>query len=212
MKDYKTFLSTRQETWHDALIRYKRFLEADMKDYFPVPYSYSFIGNKGYAFQEVDKISPSVLERFSEETGVKVPDDLFDLMCNKGAFQIGESLFNFFSEKEQVIMTLSEVLQYHGYSDYLELIKRGMLRSMSGFYFFFASTFVQKDEVTILYFSKGGYFGLMNISRINPLVFFKKTLPSMFNGSAEKLTLDTLISSQIDRIILNALVVRGYID
>lgn len=214
MGDYKTFLGTKGETWQQAIARYKRFCEVEMKDYFSKKdYSYRFFDNKSYAYHSTGKVSASYIDHFEGHQGVGVPEDLVDLLSNHGAFTIGDSLLKIFGgNHEDVILTLPQMLTKYGHATFVDQIGEGMLKSLSGFYFFFGVSFPESDEMSFLYFSKAGNFGKMLFAANNPSLVLQKVLPAMFNGSADKYTLDTLISSQIDRVIINALTVKGYID
>ncbi|MDH6354798.1 hypothetical protein M2132_001129 [Dysgonomonas sp. PH5-45] len=213
MKNYKTLLTQKGETWQEALTRYERFLKADMLQYFTVKdYSYTFSENEAYLLHQDGKVLTRFIRNFSEEHNINVPDNLTDLMCNYGTFTVGDSLLEIFNQADDTFMTLSEILQSYNYDSLLAEIGPGMLKSLNGFYFFFGISFPQTDQTSFLYFSKAGNFGIMHLSENNHEEALRKTLPSMFNGSIDKFTLDSLISNQIDRIIINALMVRGYID
>ncbi|MFV0468944.1 MAG: hypothetical protein ACK5MK_08480 [Dysgonomonas sp.] len=212
MKNYREFLSSKDETWRQAIDRYLRFIDADMKGYFDKDYSYRFADNPSYIYHRTEKVSHAVISAFTDNTKVNVPPDLSDLLCIHGAFNVGDGLFEIFGRQDQLFMTLNQVLERFGHSDFIDKIGIGMQKSLNGFYFFFGVSFPNSDETGFLFFSKSGYFGKMLYSSINPDIMLKKVLPSMFNGSIEKFTLDSLISSQMDRVIINALTVRGYID
>lgn len=214
MEDYRIFLGTKNETWQQAIDRFLRFREAEMKSYFSKKeYSYRFAENNAYAYRPTGKVSKRYITEFEEKDEAGVPDALVDLLCKHGAFKIGDGLFEIFSEKEEeAIMTLPQILTKYGYANFVEKIGTGMLRSLSGFYFFFGVSFPESEEMSFLYFSKAGNFGKMLFSPDNPALVLQKVLPSMFNGSIDKYTLDNLISNQIDRVVVNALTVKGYID
>ncbi|PXV69227.1 hypothetical protein CLV62_101496 [Dysgonomonas alginatilytica] len=214
MEDYRIFLGTKNETWQQALDRFLRFREAEMKNYFSKKdYSYHFSENKAYSYHPTGKVSKHYPSGFEERHAVGVPDALVDFLCSHGGFKIGDSLFEIYGEKEaEPIKTLPEILTKYGYESFLDKIGAGMLRSLSGFYFFFGVSFPESDEMTFLYFSKAGSFGKMLFSPDNPALVLQKVLPSMFNGSIDKYTLDSLISNQVDRVVVNALTVKGYID
>lgn len=214
MEDYRIFLGTQSETWQQAIGRFKRFREAEMTEFFLVKnYPYRFMENKAYNFYSTGKISADYIADFEDRIEVGVPKVLVDLLCNHGSFTIGNCLLSIFSEDEdEVIYTLPQVLTRFGYASFVDQISAGMLKSLSGFYFFFGVSFPESDEMSFLYFSKAGNFGKMLFAPHNPSLVLQKVLPSMFNGSIDKYTLDSLISNQIDRVIINALTVKGYID
>lgn len=214
MEDYRIFLGQKNETWQQAIDRFLKFREAEMKSYFSKKeYRYRFAENHAYAYHLTGKVSKHYISGFEMRDGIGVPDELIELVCNHGAFKIGDSIFEIFSEKEEeAIMTLPQVLTKYGYSSFIDKIGSGMLKSLSGFYFFFGVSFPESDEMSFLYFSKAGTFGKMLFSPNNPALVLQKVLPAMFNGSADKYTLDSLISNQIDRVVVNALTVKGYID
>lgn len=214
MEDYKTFLGTKSETWQQAIDRFKRFCEAEMTDYFSKKdYSYRFADNTAYSYHAKGKVSQTYINDFETRHDITVPEDLVDLLSNHGAFIIGDSLLDVFgADQEDAILTLPEILTKYGHGGFIEKIGGGMLRSLSGFYFFFGVSFAESDEMSFLYFSKAGNFGKMLFAANNPSLVLQKILPSMFNGSIDKYTLDNLISNQIDRVVINALTVKGYID
>lgn len=214
MKDYKIFLTQKNETWQQALDRFARFCDADMKDYFlHKDYSYRFADNKAYLYRPEGKVSPECIAEFTEKYNVKVPPELVDLMCNHGAFCIGDGLLDVFDDiGADTILTLPQVLSLYGHSDFIDKIGPGMLKSLSGYYFFFGAGFTRSEEPSFLYFNKAGNFGKMLFAAGNEGLVLHKVLPSMFNGSIDKYTLDELISSMIDRVVINALTVRGYIE
>lgn len=213
VKNYKVFLGTQSETWQQALDRYERFRQSEMLDYFSTKdYSYYFRDNKAYDFLLGKKVSPALLADFEMQRGVRVPDELEKLLCAFGTFQIGE-VFDIFGGLEQsVFPNLSKLLLSYGYESLLNQIGSGMLKSLDSFYFFFGVSFPGSDEMSFLYFSKAGTFGEMVIAPKNEQLVLKKVLPAMFNGSADKYTLDSLLENQIDRVVINALTVKGYID
>lgn len=213
MKDYKVFLTQRNETWKQALERYSRFCEADMKEYFSnKDYSYRFSENRSYVYHPMKKVSEQAIKNFVALHKVNVPASLIDLMCEHGTFRIGNSLLEIYDDMgSDMIMTLSGMLRLYGYDKFIDLITPGMMKSLTGYYFFFGVSFPQSPEMTFLYFNKAGFFGEMLFAVDNKDLVLRKILPSMFNGSIDRFTLDSLIGRQIDRIIINALTVRGYI-
>lgn len=215
MKDYKKFLQPKNESWQEALERFFRFCEADMKEYFSnKDYSYRFADNKAYTYYPQEKVPEEYFEEFSTQYKINIPPDLKNLLSGYGGFYIGSSLIEVYSKAEEnsVFYTLPQILNRYGYSGFLEKISPGMLRSLSNYYFFFGISFPESEEIGFLYFNKAGNFGKMLFAPDNENLVLKKILPSMFNGSIAKYSLDELISVQIDRIIINALTVRGYID
>lgn len=214
MKNYRTLLTQKNETWKQALERYHRFCEADMKEYFEhKDYSYRFADNKAYTYYPMGKVSKGCIEDFVARYNVKVPQSLVDLMCDHGVFRIGDSLVEVFDDIGlDTILTLPRILSLYGHDKFIDLISPGMLKSLTGYYYFFGVSFPQSPEIGFLYFTKSGVFGKMLFAPDNKELVLQKVLPSMFNGSIEKFTLDSLISSQIDRVIINALMVRGYIE
>jgi len=214
MKDYKVFLARNDETWTEAIQRYHLFCEADMKEYFSnKDYSYRFADNRAYRYQPMGKVSLECVDDFTLRYKIKVPSSLIDLMCNHGVFRIGDSLLEIYDDiGADTILTLPRILSLYGYSDFIDLIKPGILKSLLGYYFFFGVSFPHSPEMSFLYFNKAGVFGKMLFAPNNNDIVLQKVLPSMFNGSADRYTLDSLISNQIDRVITNALTVKGYID
>ncbi|MDL2214821.1 hypothetical protein LJC00_01365 [Dysgonomonas sp. OttesenSCG-928-M03] len=214
MKNYKTFLTQKNETWEDAISRFQYFRKADMKDYFSnKEYSYHFADNKAYTYYQSDKVSAQCISDFIAKYNVNIPQDLINLLCHHGPFRIGDSLLEIYDDIGiDTIVTLSQVLSIYGYGDFINQISPGMLKSLNGFYFFFGVSFPHSKEPGFLYFNKAGNFGKMLFAPNNHALVLQKILPSMFNGSIDKYTLDSLISTQIDRVIINALAVRGYID
>lgn len=216
MKNYKDFLSRDNESWSQAIKRYKSFLETDVSEYSTKglykDLSYRFATNPAYQLYNTGKVSKQTVTDFIEREGLKIPIDLIDLMCIHGTFLIGSGILELFNKEDQTFCTLSQILIMYDYEHYLSDIGKGMLKSLNSYYFFFGVSFPQTDEASFLYFNKAGNFGKMHVSEMNPDQFLKKTLPAMFNGSIDKYTLDSLISNQIDRVIINALTVRGYID
>ena len=210
--DYKTFFSAGNETWKTAIDRYRSFLNANMPDYFPQKnYPYTFAENTAYTFHYSNKIEETYLSDFTTQTQIKVPADLKYLLSVYGTFYIGNNLLKIFDEEENIFLTLGILLEKFGYTDILQDVGDGMLKSLNSFYYFFGLSFPQADETSFLYFNKAGNYGKISLSKDNKQMALRKTLPSMFNGSIDKYTLDNLISNQIDRIITNALTVRGYI-
>lgn len=213
MEDYRIFLGTKNETWREAVERFRRFREAEMSDYFTnKDYPYRFAENVSYKYHPTGKISRDYITEFENRCNSGVPDVLVDLLCNHGAFKIGDSLLEIYNDDDEAIMTLPQVLAKYGHGSFVNEISGGMLKSLSGFYFFFGVSFPESDEMAFLYFSKAGYFGKMLFSPNNPAQVLQKVLPSMFNGSIDKFSIDNLISKQVDRVVVNALTVKGYID
>lgn len=214
MKDYNLFLNKKDETWQQALERYHSFCEADMKDYFSnKEYSYRFIDNSAYKYHQEGKVSAQSIEDFTTKYNVKVPQELISLLQNYGSFRIGESIFEIYDDiGTDTILTLSQLLGVYGYDEFATRISESMLKSLDGYYFFFGVSFPHSDEISFLFFNKTGSFGKMLFAPKNQDLVLQKVLPSMFNGSIDKYTLDSLISNQIDRVITNALTVRGYIE
>jgi len=215
MKDYKIFLRQKNETWRQAIDRYNGFLAADMKDYFPEKgYSYHFSDNSSYVYYPMGKISPECLDDFTNKYDVKVPTVLADMLLDYGAFRIGQGgLLEIFDDiGADTILTLPQILSMYGYEDFIGKIGPGMLKSLSHFYFFFGVAFPEAEEITFLYFTKAGNFGKMSFAPNNEALVLQKVLPSMFNGSIDRYSLNELIGNQIDRVIINALIVRGYIE
>ncbi|WP_163319437.1 hypothetical protein [Dysgonomonas sp. 520] len=212
MRDYKTFfLKEKNESWRYALDRYKDFLNSDMKNYSGKnDYSYRFIDNSSYQFHLRPRVPQSVMTDFTKENDMKVPFPLINMMCNYGTFKIGSGIMEVFDDK--MFRNLSEMLMYCGAASFINSIGLGVLTSLNQYYYFFGISFPESEEPSFLYFNKSGYFGKMTFARNNPDYVLKKILPSMFNGSIERFTLDSLISNQVDRVITSALVVRGYID
>ena len=213
MEDYRIFLGTKSETWQEAIVRFKKFREVEMKDYFSSKdYPYRFVDNRAYAYHSTGKVQASYIADFEKRREVTVPEELITLLSDHGPFTIGDNLLEIFGgNNEEVILTLPEILAKYGHAGFVDQIGGGMLRSLTGFYFFFGVSFPDSDEMSFLYFSKAGNFGKMLFAGNNPSLVLQKVLPSMFNGSIDKYTLDTLISGQIDRVIINALTVKGYI-
>ena len=214
MEDYRFFLGTKSETWQQAIVRFKKFREVEMKDYFSSKdYPYRFADNKAYSYHVTRKVTASYIADFEKKREVTVPEELIALLSGHGPFTIGDSLLEIFGgNHEEVILTLPEILVKYGHAGFVDQIGKGMLRSLTGFYFFFGVSFPDSDEMSFLYFNKAGNFGKMLFAANNPSLVLHKILPSMFNGSIDKYTLDTLIGGQIDRVIINALTVKGYID
>lgn len=214
MKDYRIFLGTTSETWQQAIERFKRFREVDMKDYFSKKnYPYRFVDNVSYSYRSTGKVPSTYMAQFEMQHSVGVPEELASLLSDHGTFAIGDSLLEIFSgHKEEIILTLPQILTKYGHGSFVDQISGGILKSLSGFYFFFGVSFAESDEMSFLYFSKAGNFGKMLFAANNPSLVLNKILPSMFNGSIDKYTLDNLISSQVDRVVINALTVQGYID
>lgn len=211
MKDYKIFLTPQNENWQQAIDRYLSFCEADMKDYFTKRDSYRFINNKAYLFHPESKVPKEYLDEFAKGKNIRIPLSLIELLSGYGTFIIGHGLFEIFNHKVG-IMTLEEVLSKYNYLSLLKEIKPAILKSLNQYYFFFGVTFPQTDETSFLFFNKGGNFGKMHIDNLNHDLIQKKVFPAMFNGTVDKYSLDSLISNQIDRVIVNALTVKGYID
>ncbi|SHG13685.1 hypothetical protein [Dysgonomonas macrotermitis] len=214
MKHYRTLLAPKNETWRAALERYTLFLETEMQEYFDTKdYSYHFRDNRSYDLNIQETVSPALIADFEIRTGINVPGSLTDMLCRHGGFSIGEGLIDIFGGYEQAVFpNLQQMLEKTGNSSFASEIPSGMLKSLNGFYYFFGISFPNSDEMAFLYFSKAGNFGKMLFAPDNKELVLKKILPAMFNGSAEKFTLDSLLSNQIDRVITNALTVKGYID
>lgn len=214
MADYRTFLGTKGETWKQAIARFKKFREVEMTDYFSTKnYPYRFIDNAAYSYHSTAKVSADYIADFEKRREVTIPEELVALLSDHGPFTIGDSLLEVFGgNHNEVILTLPQILTKYGHAGFVDQIGGGMLRSLTGFYFFFGVSFPDSDEMSFLYFSKAGNFGKMLFAANNPSLVLQKILPSMFNGSIDKYTLDTLISNQVDRVIVNALTVKGYID
>lgn len=214
MEDYKTFLGSKSETWQQAIDRFKKFCKAEMTDYFSAKdYLYRFADNTAYTYHPKGTVSAAYISSFETRYDVSVPEALVGLLSHHGAFTIGNNLLDIFgADHEEAILTLPQILTRYGHGAFIEKIGGGMLRSLSGFYFFFGVSFPESDEMSFLYFSKAGNFGKMLFAANNPSLVLQKILPSMFNGSIDKYTLDNLISNQIDRVVINALTVKGYID
>jgi len=213
MKDYKVFLEQKNETWKQALERFQNFCEADMKDYFSTKdYSYHFADNKSYALYHTGKVSSGYLAGLASMYNINIPDELEDMLDNYGTFRIGDTLLEIYNDSgSETILTLPLILEKYGFKDIIEKIGPGMLKSLSNFYYFFGVSFPKSPEITFLYFSKAGNFGKMLFSPHNQDLVLRKILPSMFNGSIDKYSLSSLISNQVDRVIINALTVKGYI-
>lgn len=214
MEDYKIFLGSKSETWQQAIARFKKFREVEMKDYFSTKdYAYRFMDNIAYSYHSTAKVPASYIADFEKRREVTVPEELISLLSDHGPFTIGDSLLEIFGgNHDEVILTLPEILAKYGHAGFVDQIGGGMLRSLTGFYFFFGVSFPDSDEMSFLYFSKSGNFGKMLFAANNPSLVLQKVLPAMFNGSADKYTLNTLISNQVDRVVINALTVKGYID
>lgn len=214
MKNYKAFFAPKNETWQQAIARYNVFRDAEMLDYFSVKdYSYHFKDNRAYDLAFSGKVSPAVIADFEIRTGINVPDSLTDMLCLQGGFRIGQGLLDIFGGNDQsVFPNLEQVLVEYGYENFVSEIGSGMLKSLNSFYFFWGVSFPESDEMSFLYFSKAGNFGKMLFAPDNRDLVLNKVLPAMFNGSAEKFSLDGILSNQIDRVIINALTVKGYID
>jgi|GEM_PF-1993343 len=215
MKDYKVFLGKRNETWRQALERFFRFREADMLEYFAnKDYSYRFADNKAYNYYSLDKIPQEYFLEFTVQYNITVPDSLQDMLISNGGFRIGDSLLEVYADRqeERILFTLPQVLKLYGYDGILEKIGAGMLKSISGYYFFFGISFPESEEFEFLFFNKAGSFGKMLFAPHNEDLMIKKVFPSMFNGSIDKYSFDELISTQIDRVVINALTVRGYLE
>jgi hypothetical protein len=213
MKSYKQFLSSKNETWKQAIARFKSFRDADMKEYFSCKdYSYRFADNKAYNLYMLDKVQDEWVVSFNEERNVRVPVPLADLLCGDGPFRIGDTLFEVFNSVDKgLFMNLSELLNLYGYGYFLERVSSSMLKSLDGYYYFFGVSFPQSEEPDFLFFNKAGFFGKMLFSPHNEAVVLQKVLPSMFRGAIDKYDINSLINNQIDRVVVNALTVRGYI-
>lgn len=211
MNNYKELLSNHSETWQQAIDRYISFTQTDMKEYFSTTETYFFKDNDTYTYHSGQKYSSHYIETFGSQRSHHVPSDLVDLLTKHGCFKIGKGIFEIFSE-EKGFLNLSQALSLYNLSNIEERISDNMLESLNQYYFFFGVAFPQADEISFLYFDKGGHLGKMYIHVDNIDLTVKKTLPAMFSGKVDQYTLDTLIENQMDRIITNALIVRGYIQ
>lgn len=214
MKDYRIFLESRNESWQDALNRYQRFCDADMKEYFATKdYSYRFADNDAYKYHKGKRVMDKWIGAFSSLHAMKVPDTLSNMLCQHGGFCIGHDMLKIFDNNDaDIFRSITEMVNEYGDAEFVSKISPTMLKSVSTFYYFFGVSFPLSDEVGFLYFDKSGKFGKMLFSKINEDLVLNKVLPSMFNGSADKSSLDVLISEQINRVIINALAVKGYIE
>lgn len=213
MKNYRNFFASKNETWKEAIVRYNAFREAEMLEYFSTKdYSYHFRDNKAYDCHVSEKVSPALIADFEIRTGINVPDRLTDMLCLYGGLIIGNGLLDIFGGNDSAVFpNMEQMLNKFGYADFVNEIGSGMLKSLNGFYSFFGVGFPESDEIAFLYFSKAGNFGKMLFAPENRALVINKVLPAMFNGSADKFSLDSLFSNQIDRVIVNALTVKGYI-
>lgn len=214
MKNYRDFLGNKSETWHQAIDRYQHFCHADMAEYFSSKgYSYKFADNKSYVLKVNRQIPVKVLTDFEPAIGFNVPSDLKAMLSTYGPVSIGDNLFEMFDNIHRpAFVPFTEVFTDFGMAEIIGKVKPAVSKSISGFYSFFGVSFKQSDEVSFLFFSKAGNFGKLLYRKANPDDFLNNALPAMFNGSFDKYSLDQLISNQIDRIITNALTVRGYIE
>jgi len=215
MKDYKVFLRQKNETWQQALERFFSFREADMQEYFSnKDYPYRFADNRAYDYYPLEKVPEQYFADFSNQNNINVPENLRNMLIHHGGFRIGASLLEIYSDtiENRILFTLRDILIEYGYKDFIEKIGTGMLKSLSNYYFFFGVSFPESEEFEFLFFDKAGNFGKMLFAVNNEDIVLKKILPSMFNGSIDKFTLDELITIQIDRVIINALTVKGYIN
>lgn len=211
MKNYKSLLSDQHETWQHAIDRYLNFTKADMKDFFPIPQSYFFKDNESYCYHSGSKYSQLFIDKFESERSHHIPYDLADLLTKHGCFTIGRGIFEIFTE-EKGFLNLTQALDFYNLNKVVEQISDSMLDSLNQYYFFFGVSFPQSDEISFLYFDKAGHLGKMYIHIENIDMTIKKTLPAMFNGKQDQYTLTSLIGSQIDRVIINALIVKGFVD
>lgn len=213
MKDYTKFLGNKNETWQQAVQRLESFNGAEMSEYFSSKdYAYKFSGNKAYTIHKSPPIPLQDIEKTNSETGVKIPQTLVDMLCIEGSFKVGEVLFEIFNDTESnIILSLSQLLNKTGHDEFSDIIKKDILKSIDNYYFFFGVCFPQSDESSFLYYNRAGTFGEMQFTPKNKDLMVRKIIPSMFTGKTDKYTLDSLISDQIDRIIINALTVKGYI-
>lgn len=210
MKNYKELLGQPNETWQQAIERYQAFGEVEMNDYFNKEYPYRFESNPAYTYHREGKMTAEYLNNFAKNHTTNIPDELVNMLTQHGAFAIGDTLFEIFDSRKG-IMTLEQVMKDYHYEALAEQMGAGVLDSMNGYYFFFGVTFPQTDEASFLFFNKAGNCGKMHIDTKNHAQVLKKVFPSMFNGSIDKYTVDSLISNQLDRVIVNALKVKGYI-
>lgn len=211
MKNYKSLLSDQHETWQHAINRYIGFTNADMKDYFPMHESYFFKDNDAYCYHKGSKYSQLFVDKFESERNHHIPSDLVDLLTKNGCFKIGKGLFEIFPE-EKGFLNLSQALDIYNLNNITSQLSDSMLESLNQYYFFFGVSFPQSDEISFLYFDKAGHLGKMYIHIENIDMTLKKTLPAMFNGKLEQYTLASLMGIQVNRIITNALIVRGFVN
>ena len=210
MKNYKELFGQPNETWLQAIDRFKSFCETDMNDYFDKEFSSKFSSNPAYTYHREGKMTVEYLDNFAKKHATNIPDSLINLLALHGAFNIGDTIFEIFDSRKG-IMTLDQILKEYKYDTLAKEMGAGMLDSMNEYYFFFGVTFPQTDEASFLFFNKAGSCGKMHIDNTNHDQVLKKTFPSMFNGSIDKYTVDSLISNQLDRVITNALKVKNYI-
>lgn len=211
MKNYKDLLGDSNETWLHAIERYQFFCNEQMNEYFDIQHPYQFSNNPAYAYHAKAKMTPHYLNDFGNKHATHIPDSLIGLLTHHGAFTIGNTILQIFDHNTG-IMTLQQVVEQYNYQSIVNLMGTGMFDSINEYYFFFGVTFPQTDEASFLFFSRAGLCGKMHINTDNHHQVLKKVFPSMFNGSIDKYTTDSLISNQIDRVIINALKVKGYIE
>ena len=211
MKNYKSLLSNQNETWKHAINRYLDFTKADMKDYFSTPESFFFKDSDAYCYHGGSKFTQLFINKFESERNHHIPSDLVDLLTKHGCFTIGRGIFEIFTE-EKGFLNMSQALALYNLNKIAEQVSDSMMDSLNQYYFFFGVSFPQSDEISFLYFDKAGHLGKMYIHVENIDMTLKKTLPAMFNGKQDQYTLASLISSQIDRVITNALIVKGFVD
>lgn len=210
MKDYKELLSDHSETWQQAIDRYIRFTETDMKDYFSPSQSYLFKDNESYQYHNGTPYSQVFIDKFEADHKHHIPTDLAQLLSTRGAFTIGKGLFTLFPESTG-FLNLSQVLDMFNMDNVTQRVSLNVLESINQYYYFFGVSFPQTDEVSFLFFDKAGHLGKMYVHVENIDLTIKKTLPSLFSGKVDHYTLDTLMGMAMDRVITNALIVKGYI-
>lgn len=210
MKDYKELLSDHSETWQQAIKRYITFTETDMREYFSIPQPYFFRDNEGYTYHTGETYSDDYIDRFETEHKHHIPADLSDLLRKHGCFSIGRGIFEIFPEAKG-FLNISEVFAMYNMGNIAERMSANMLDSINQYYYFFAVSFPQADEVSFLYFDKAGHLGKMYVHVENIELTVKKTIPAMFSGKVDQFTLDTLMGMVADRVITNALIVKDFI-
>lgn len=211
MKDYSTFFGHKDETWQQAIDRYISFTETDMKDFFGGTNSYFFKDNPMYVYHQGDKYSIEYLKEFEKNHKLHVPLDLVDLLSIHGSFSIGNNIFEIFSQ-EKGLTFLASALDMYNFNNVIDETSTSMLESLDQYYYFFGVTFPQSDEISFLFADRGAHFGKMYMHVNNLDITLKKTLPDMFKGKNDYMSLNNLISNQIDRVITNALIVKDFIQ